>query len=77
MYISVEEFDILEKAVKLLPYGEGFNALSHEEQATILKADLVLQELYRKRKAFNKKTATYVAERRKTDKNYGRGKKNG
>lgn len=39
-----------------------------------LKADIkmIMIKLYRKKKAYNKRVAEYIAEKRKTNKNYAR-----
>lgn len=73
--LSNEQFDKLKKAVELLPYGEGFRALTENEQNVIVSAEAVLLDLIRQKKEENKKIAEYIAERRKTDKNYARPKK--
>lgn len=75
MNITNADFSILEQAIMLLPQGEEFEALSTEKQHIIIEADIVLCKLIRKRKEDNKRIAEYIAERRKTDKNYARSRK--
>lgn len=75
MNITNKQYEALKAAIYLLPSGDAFTALPKEEQDTIVAAQMVLMELYRKKKAINKKTADYIANRRKADKNYARSKK--
>lgn len=72
MNITNSDFEAIEKALKLLPHGEAFNALSDDEQKTIIDAEMTMIMLYRKKKANNKRVAEYIAEKRKTNKNYAR-----
>lgn len=75
MNITNEQFKALEKALMLLPSGKDYLALTEEEQDTISSADAVMIALAKKRKAVNARTAAYVANKRKTDKNYARSRK--
>lgn len=75
MNITNKQYEALKAAIYLLPSGDAFTALPKEEQDTIVAAQMVLMDLYRKKKASNKKTADYIANRRKADKNYARSKK--
>lgn len=75
MNITNKQYEALKAAIYLLPSGDAFTALPKEEQDTIVAAQVVLMDLYRKKKASNKKTADYIASRRKVDKNYARSKK--
>ena len=75
MIITNADFEILEKAIMLLPKGAEFEALSTSDQLKIVDADMVLCRLIKKKKEQNKRTAEYIAERRKTDKNYARSRK--
>lgn len=72
MQLLVSEFHDIEKALRLLESGEAFKALPIEKQDIIIKADLALISVYRRRKNDNKRMAERVAKRRKIDKNYGR-----
>lgn len=75
MNITNKQYEALKAAIYLLPSGDAFTALPKEEQDTIVAAQVVLINLYRKKKASNKKTAEYIANKRKTDKNYARSRK--
>ena len=75
MNITNKQYEALKAAIYLLPSGDAFTALPKEEQDTIVAAQVVLVDLYRKKKASNKKTADYIANKRKTDKNYARSRK--
>ena len=75
MNITNKQYEALKAAIYMLPSGDAFTALPKEEQDTIVAAQMVLMDLYRKKKASNKKTAAYIADRRKADKNYARSKK--
>lgn len=72
MYITNEDYAALEAAIHLLPEGEAFNKLDIETQTIITKADMTLIKLLRKQKQSNQKTAAYIAEKRKSNKNYAR-----
>ncbi len=72
MNLTNNDFLAIEKALALLPHGEDFNNLTKETQEIIIKADQVMINLYKKKKANNKRTADYIAEKRKTNKNYAR-----
>jgi len=73
--ITNKQYEALKAAIYLLPFGDAFTALPKEEQDTIVAAQVVLIDLYRKKKVSNKKTADYIANKRKTDKNYARSRK--
>lgn len=72
MNITTAQFKALEDALRLLPQGDAFKALTPEEQTTIAEADKVLIDLIKKRRRDNKRTAEYIAEKRKTNPNYAR-----
>lgn len=72
MNITNRDFEILQKAIALLPHGEDFKNLNPDVQETIVNADMVLMELLRKKSMNNKRTALYIAEKRKSNKNYAR-----
>jgi hypothetical protein len=75
MFLKKNEFDIIKKAVELLPRGEAFKNLNENEKKIILDADALLIDLLRKKKRNNAKTAAYIANKRKNNKNYARSKK--
>ena len=72
MNITNKDFEVIKKALELLPTGEEFNKLSKEYQDIIVNADTVMVNLLKKKKANNERTSKYIAEKRKTDKNYAR-----
>lgn len=74
MFITNDDFKAIEKALALLPEGAEFEMLDAETQEIIVKADSVMLELINKKKADNSRTARYIAEKRKTNKNYARKK---
>ena len=72
MNITKDQFEALTKIRTLLPSGDQFNELPDHLQQIIIDYDTTLVNLYKKRKADNKRTAAYIAEKRKTNKNYAR-----
>ena len=72
MNMTSSDFEAIEKALNLLPSGEEFNKLDKQTQDTIINAYVVMVKLTQKRKKSNAKTAQYIADRRKTNKNYAR-----
>ncbi len=50
MKITAAEFDIIERALNLLPQGEEFKALSRAEQSIIVNASVAMLRVYRTRK---------------------------
>lgn len=75
MNMTNDDFKKIEKALMLLPQGEEFKALPKETQDIIVDANVVMVRLLKKKKTNNAKTANYIAEKRKLDKNYARSKK--
>lgn len=72
MNITNKEFEAIEMALKLLPRGDEFKNLPRETQDTIVRADTTMVNLLQKKKKSNKRTAEYVANKRKENKNYAR-----
>lgn len=72
MNLTNEQFKAIEDALALLPQDDAFNILPTEMREIIHKADLVLMELRKKKKRDNKRTAEYIAQKRKENKNYAR-----
>ena len=72
MFITNKDFETIKKALELLPHGEDFNRLSKEKQDIIVNADATMVNLLKKKEKDNKRTAEYVANKRKTNKNYAR-----
>ena len=75
MYIKKEEFKAIAETFKLLPRGEDFEKLTEEEQNNMIKAEVALIKAIRRQKEDNKKTWERIKEKRKTNKNYGRPKR--
>ena len=72
MNITKAQFKVLEDALQLLPQGDAFKALPPEVQTIISEADKIMIDLDKKRKRDNKRTAEYIAEKRKTNPDYAR-----
>lgn len=72
MFLKNSEYDRLERVRNILPQGIEYDALSKDEQDIITDFDCLLMELYKRKKECNRKTAEYIAKRRKTNKNYAR-----
>ena len=64
MYLSISEYKKLE---------EIKNNMTENEDKIVFSS--VLAEVLERHKESNKKTYSYIAEKRKADKNYARGKK--
>ena len=74
MNLTKGDFEKIEKALQLLPYGDAFDGLSKEEQDIIVDADTVMRNLLRKQRADNERTARAIANKRKTNPMYARSK---
>lgn len=72
MYITNADYEALKAAIELLPHNEAFNSLDIEKQNIIIQADTTLIKLAKKKESENKKVAAYIAEKRKSNKNYAR-----
>lgn len=72
MNITNKEFETIKKALELLPHGLDFENLPKETQDTIVRADTTMVNLLQKKKKSNKRTAEYIANKRKENKNYAR-----
>lgn len=68
MYLSIEDFRTIESALRTVKH----DSMTDEELQKVVNADCVLMKLLKQRKASNAKTASYIAEKRKKDKNYAR-----
>ena len=75
MFVTKEEFKTIENLANVLCTVWDFVAMPKELQDAITAYDMTLMHLIKKKKASNKKTAEYIAEKRKSDKNYARSKK--
>ena len=72
MNMTNADFKAIEKAFELLPQGEEFKNLDKEKQDIIICASVTLLNLKKKQRANNKRTANYIAEKRKNNKDYAR-----
>lgn len=72
MYIKKWEYETLLKISALLPSGDVFEALPEADKAIITTYDALLVNLHKRQQESNRKTAEYIAEKRKTNKNYAR-----
>lgn len=72
MYITNADFAAIEAALRLLPNGKEFRILPEETQKIIIDAEVVMVNLCKKKKRDNKRTAEYIAEKRKGNKEYAR-----
>ena len=72
MFIKNDQYETLLRIRNLLPEGQAFLNLSKDDQDAIVKFECLLLSYRKEQKGRNKKTADYVAEKRKFDKNYGR-----
>lgn len=70
MNIKIDEFKAIESALRLINY----NSLSEDEQKIVINADSSMLDVLHRHKISNQKTAKYIAEKRKVDKNYARKK---
>lgn len=70
--IKNADFDELKKAFTLLLTNEQFHKLKGEEQVTIINAEMIFKFLEDEKGKRNSKIAKYIAEKRKTDRNYAR-----
>ena len=60
MYLTNEEFNIIKKALELLPHGNAFVGLSEDKQDIIVNADKVMVNLLKKNNAEEKEVTDYV-----------------
>ena len=75
MYLSKDDFEKLEAALRLLPTGQDFCLLPPEHREIIIAADTVLFDAKKLNKQYTKKQIAHINEKRKTNWNYGRSKK--
>lgn len=71
MNITNSDFQKISKAL-YLTHGKIFNSLDEDSKQAIVDAEVVMVNLIKKQKANNKRTASYIAEKRKNDKLYAR-----
>lgn len=71
MYITNNDLKTIEAALHVIT-PDIFKQLDIDDQYKVIKADETLIQLLKKRERDNKRTAQYIAEKRKTNKNYAR-----
>lgn len=60
MFLTKQEVDHIEAALKMLPQGEDFKNLPEEEQNIIVKATIALVEWHRRKKDMRKMIAALI-----------------
>lgn len=68
MYLTNNDFSVIQKALKLIDY----TSLSDENRHIVELADIIMWRSFLKQKEANEQTAKRIAEKRKTNKNYCR-----
>lgn len=71
MYLSMETFRKIDKALLLIDYSN----LTETDSNMMVDLKVELMEMFKKHKKDNEKTRKYIADKRKLDKNYARSKK--
>lgn len=71
MNITNNDFKAIEAALQTIT-PERFNQYTKEEQNAVILASTTMVNLLKKKKANNKRTAEYIANKRVNDKNYAR-----
>ncbi len=72
MNITNKDYETIKAIRDLLPKDEEFDSLSAIDQKKIIDFDVTLVNLYRKKKKDNERISSYIAEKRKINKNYAR-----
>ena len=77
MFIKKSEFEAIASVLfnqsgDFVPQGAEFENLPKEQQEAIVKADTAIVNILKRHKAQNRKTADYIANKRKQNKNYAR-----
>ncbi len=73
MQMKLDEFKAIEKARNILLSTEQFKMLSEEEQNIIIQADVALVKIWKRYKKDNERQKNYVADKRKSNKDFARG----
>ena len=60
MFLTKQEVDHIEAALKMLPHGEDFMNLSEDEQDIVVKAESALVNWYRRKKDVKKMVKTLL-----------------
>ena len=71
MNITNNDFKAIEAALQTIT-PERFKQYTPEEQNAVILASTTMVNLLKKKKANNKRTAEYIANKRVNDKNYAR-----
>jgi len=72
MNITKDQFKAIEDAYYILAACDGLHLLPDDSKATIVNLRSTLTELKAKKERDNARTAEYIAEKRKTNKDYAR-----
>lgn len=72
MNVTSIQYERLKAVGRLLPCGKELQDLNRDDREIIYKYDQTMLELQDKRKRDNKRIASYIAEKRKDNKNYAR-----
>lgn len=76
MQLKIDEFKIIESVLQSDELNFLYKIASDDFKQKIISADVVMLELTKRRKDFNKKQKENMREKRYIDKDYGRHKKN-
>lgn len=76
MQVLKEEMKCMENCIDRLIEFADYNTMPQWLQDLVIEADKTRMEVHKRLKKNNRRMADYVAERRLTDKNYARSKKN-
>ena len=77
MYIKKSEFEAIAKVIynqghHYTPEGKHFESLPDEMKEALYNADIALINVCKRNEIQNRKTADYIANKRKINKNYAR-----
>ena len=74
MFLSKKQYDLIQEKLKEFQ-GKDFEKLNHRQQLAIYDIADILGDVMDLHQKQNRKTADYINEKRKTNKNYARGTK--
>lgn len=74
MFLSKKQYDSIQEKLKEFQ-GKDFEKLNHRQQLAIYDIADILGDVMDLHQKQNRKTADYINEKRKTNKNYARGTK--
>lgn len=72
MFLSKKQYDVIQEKLKEFQ-GKDFEKLNHTQQLSIYDISAILDDVMDLHQKQNRKTADYINEKRKTNKNYARG----